>query len=81
MAPLAARTNVIGNLFHRQVGPAIDVAAESRAQDEQRLIRPDLFAQLLELLGAECLGRDIDEVTLGRMTLLPIDGIAGRIGL
>ena len=44
------------------------------------MIRPDFLAQLLELLGAEGLRRDIDEVTLRRMTLLPIDGIARRVG-
>src|SRR5712691_2519930 len=78
MPPLAARKHLLRNLLHREIRK-IRFPAESRAQHQERPIRPDLIAQLLQLLVTEIGGRDVDEIPFRRMAVLPVHRIAGRV--
>ena len=83
MAPLTAREHLLGDLSHCAVGIALRAAlgdAKRAAEHEQRVLSPDLVAQLRELIGAQVLRGRVDEIALGGMALLPVDRVARRVG-
>lgn len=81
LAPLALVQNRLGNLLDRQSGEVFDLAySECRAVDDQRPIRPHIVGQGFDLLPAERLRRDVDEIRFGRVAVLPVDRITGGVG-
>ena len=52
---------------------------EGGAEYEQAALRADFIAQLRELIAAQVLGGDVNEIPFGGMTVLPIDGVTGCI--
>ena len=77
-APLAACKHGLRNLLHCKVRE-VRLAPEGAAADEQRALGTHLLADEAELVGAQVLGGHVDEVALGRVTVIPEDFAVRRV--
>jgi len=80
MAPLATGEDLLGDFSDCEIGITVRGSPEGEAKNKQGAILADLVAELLELIRAEILRGDEDEVPLGGFTMLPVDRITGSIG-
>ena len=79
MIPLAAGEDVFGNFFDGEVGK-VGPPAKGHAEHQQAAVCAHFVRELGELVVAEVLGGDVDKVTLGRVALLPVEGVGGGVG-
>ena len=80
MTPFAAGEHLLGNLLHREIRIAVGPAAKGGAKNKQRALRSNFIVQLLELIVIQLRRGDVEEIPLRGTALLPVDGIAGRVG-
>src|SRR6185312_7168496 len=79
VAPLAACQDLLGNLLDRETRVPLRLGSEGRAEDEQRTLGAYLFVELLKLVVSEVCRGDVDEVSLRRTAVLPVNRVARRI--
>ncbi len=80
VAVFTAVEDLLGDFFDGEVGKVAGVAAKGHAQYEEGAIAANVFTELDELGVAEVLGGDVDEVALGGVALLPVEGFGWGVG-
>ena len=70
-APLAAMQHSLRNLLECQVCKGIGFGPKRRAADQQGAFVADLITDELQLLLAEILSRDVDQIRLSRLAVNP----------
>lgn len=82
MAIFTAGEDGLRDLFDGQVGIGIaGKRAIGGAEDEQSALRPDFFAQSLELFMGQRLGGDIEKVGFAGLAVLPVVRFTGCIAI
>jgi len=79
VVPLAAVKDLVGNFFDGEVRK-IGLATKGGTEHQQATVCTNLLSQLGQLVVAEVLGGDVDKISLGGVTLLPVEGVARGIG-
>jgi hypothetical protein len=79
VSPFAAGKHVIRNLLYGEMGILVRLAPKRRTKNEQRSLGAYVFIHTVQLLGREILRRDVNEIALRRVSVLPINRVAGRV--